>query len=206
MKLYFSPGSCALASQIVLREAGQTVELVKVDFKTKRTAEGEFVEVTKKGQIPALQLDDGAVLTESAVILQWIADQHPSLGLLPAYGTRERYRALEWLNFVATDMHKGLSILFSPLIDDASKAQYTDKLIRGKFQYIDAHLASNDYVMGEQFTVADAYLYNVLRWPERLGLDMSQYPNIPVFMRRMEARPAVLAALKAEGLRLPRSA
>ena len=200
MKLYFSPGSCALASQIALRETGQEFELVKVDFATKTTVEGDYFQVSAKGMIPALKLDDGDVITEGAVLLQWIADQHPEFGLLPAFGTRERYRAMQWLNYVATDLHKGMAVMFSPFVDAESKTRFAEGNLASRFAYIDQHLSSNDYVLGEAFSVVDAYLYNVLRWPVRVNIDLSPYAAIQKFMARMIQRPAVRAALKAEGL------
>ncbi|WP_431266268.1 glutathione transferase GstA [Roseateles chitinivorans] len=200
MKLYFSPGSCALASQIALREAGQDVELIKVDFATKTTVDGDYFQVSAKGLIPALRLDDGEVLTEGAVILQWIADQHPQFRLLPAFGTRERYRAMQWLNYIATDLHKGMAVMFSPFVDEASKTRFAEGNLASRFDYIEQHLSGSDYVLGAEFSVVDAYLYNVLRWPVRVNIDMSAYPSIKRFMDRMAQRPAVRAALKAEGL------
>lgn len=200
MKLYFSPGSCGLASQIALREAEQTFELVKVNFITKQTVEGDYFQVTSKGFVPALKLDDGDVLTEGAVILQWIADKHPEYQLLPPFGTRARYTALEWLNFVASDLHKGMAVMFSPLIDARSKADFAAGNLSEKFSYIDEHFSSNDYVLGTQFSIADAYLYNVLCWPPRVNIDVTGYLSIQKFMATMERRPSVLAALEAEGL------
>lgn len=202
MKLYYSPGSCGLASQIALREAGQTCDLVKVDFKTKTTVEGDYLKVSPKGFIPVLKMDDGDLLTEGAVILQWIADKNPAARLLPPFGTRERYAALEWLNFVASDLHKGMAVMFSPFLDEAAKKRFADGNLRSKFNYIDEHLSRNDHVLGEQFSVADAYLYNVLSWPARVGIDMTGYSSIQEFMARMERRPSVRAALEAEGLRV----
>jgi len=200
VKLYYSPGSCGMASQIALREAGQAFELVKVDFATKTTVEGDYYEVTAKGFVPALKLGDGDVLTEGAVILQWIADNYPTQRLLPAYGSRERYKALEWVNYVATDLHRGMALMFSPLVDAGSKARFAEESLVGKFEYIDAHLAHNDYVLGTDFSVADAYLYNVLCWPPRVNLDITGYACIQRFMARMEQRPSVRASREAEGL------
>lgn len=200
MKLYFAPGSCGLASQIALREAGMPFQLIAVDFKTKRTVEGDYFEVTPKGFVPALRLDDGDVLTESAVILQWIADQNPGAGLLPAFGERARYTALEWLNFVATDLHKTFAVLFSPVLDEASKGRFAERNLTSKFDYLEAHLADNDHVLGARFCVADAYLYNVLTWPHRVNVDITGYAAIQAFLARMEQRPTVRAALEAEGL------
>lgn len=198
MKLYFAPGSCGLASQIALREAGQHFDLVKVDFSTKTTVEGDYLKVSAKGFIPVLKMDNGDLLTEGAVILQWIADHHPEAGLLPPFGTRERYKVLEWLNFVATDLHKGLAVMFSQFVDKASKINFAKGNLASRFAYIEEHLSSNDYVLGDRFSVADAYLYNVLRWPPRVDIDLSPYTAIHKFMARMELRPTVIAALAAE--------
>ncbi|MFJ3485080.1 glutathione transferase GstA [Pseudomonas sp. NPDC090202] len=200
MKLYFSPGSCGLSPQIALREAGLDFELVKVDFATKQTTEGDYYAVTSKGFVPALQLDDGDVITEGAVILQWIADHRPERQLLPAPGTRQRYKAMEWLNYIATDLHKGMAVMFSSFVDAASKARFAEGNLAKVFANVDAHLSTNDYVLGEQFCLADAYLYNVLTWPARVNIDISTYAAIQRFLARMEARPAVRAARAAEGL------
>lgn len=199
MKLYFSPGSCGLASQIALREAGQPFDLVAVDFRTKTTVEGDYLEVNPKGLVPALKLDDGSLLTESAVILQWIADQSPERELLPPFGSRERYTALEWLNFVATDLHKSLAVLFSPLVDEDSKTRFAEGVLIVRLTYVEDHLSRNDYVLGAKFSVADAYLYNVLRWPGRVNVDISGYAAIEAYMARMRRRPSVRASLDAEG-------
>ncbi len=198
MKLYFAPGSCGLASQIALREAGQPFELIQVDFSTKTTIEGDYLQVAPKGFIPVLKLDDGDVLTEGAVILQWIADQFPAAGLLPPYGTRLRYRVQEWLNFIATDLHKGMAVMFSSLIDKTSKTNFAKGNLASKFDYIEEHLSRNEYILGQQFSVADAYLFNVLCWPGRVDIDLSGYSAIQQFMARMEQRPSVQAALAAE--------
>lgn len=200
MKLYYAFGSCGLSPQIMLREAGMTFDLVKVDFATKTTAEGDYLKVTPKGFVPALQLDGGEVITEGAVLLQWIADQNPEQRLLPAYGTMERYRALEWINVVATDLHKGMATMFSPFIDDASKSRFADGFLASRFAIIEGHLSHNDYLLGSVFSAPDAYLYNVLCWPIRVGLDMSGYAAIEKFMQRMDQRPSVQAARDAEGL------
>lgn len=202
MKLYYSPGSCGLASQIVLHEAGQAFTLVKVDFASKRTSEGDYLRVTPKGMVPALELDDGDVLTEGAVILQWIADRHPELGLLPRFGSRERYTALAWLNYIATDLHKGMAVMFSPFIDKAAKTAFADGNLGPRLAYVDQHLARNDYLLGTAFSAADAYLYNVLTWPHRVDIDISGYAAIQAFLARMESRPSVRAARAAEGLPL----
>jgi glutathione S-transferase len=198
MKLYYALGSCGLSPQIVLREAGLAFELIKVDFATKTTTEGDYLKVTPKGFVPALVLDDGEVITEGAVILQWIADQRPEAGLLPAFGTLERYRALEWLNLVATDLHKGMATMFSPFIDKVSKTRFAEGFLRGRFKFVEDHLSKNDYLLGSAFSAPDAYLYNILSWPKRVGIDMAEYGAIERFMQRMEQRPSVQAAREAE--------
>lgn len=200
MKLYYTVGSCGLSPQIVLREAGQAFDLVKVDLATRTTAEGDYLKVTPKGFVPALKLDDGEVITEGAVLLQWIADQNPERRLLPAFGTMQRYRALEWINFVATDLHKGMATMFSSFLDEASKKRFADGLLAGRFAVVEDHLSRNDYLLGSEFSAPDAYLYNVLCWPIRAGIDMSGYVAIERFMQRMDQRPSVQAAREAEGL------
>lgn len=200
MKLYFSPGSCGLAPQIVLRETGQHFDMVKVDFKTKQTTEGDYLQVSPKGMVPALRLDDGEVVTEGAVILQWIADKHPESNLIPPVGTKERYTVLEWLNYIATDLHKGMAVMFSAFVDKESKTKFAEGNLAPRFDYINDHLTHHDYLLGDQFSVADAYLYNILTWPPRVGIDISGYSSIQAFMSRMEQRTTVRAALEAERL------
>lgn len=200
MKLYFSPGSCGLSPQIALREAGLDFDLVKVDFSTKKTTEGDYHAVTSKGYVPALQLDNGDVITEGAVILQWIADQHPERHLLPSHGTGQRYKAMEWLNYIATDLHKGMAVMFSSFVDADSKTRFAVGNLAKVFANIDEHLSTNDYVLGEQFCLADGYLYNVLTWPSRVNIDISKYTSIQKFLARMELRHSVRAALSSEGL------
>jgi glutathione S-transferase len=200
MKLYFATGSCGLAPQIALREAGQKFDLVKVDFSTKTTVEGDYFNVTPKGFVPALKLDDGEVITEGAVVLQWIADHNPESNLLPTPGSAQRYRALEWLNYIATDMHKGYATLFSPFLDDASKARFIEGNLSTRFAYLDGHLSGNDYLLGGQFSVADAYLYNILTWSPRVNVDLSAHAAIKWFMARMGQRPSVRASIEAEGI------
>lgn len=202
MKLYYATGSCGLAPQIALREADQRFDLVKVDFQTKTTVEGDYFKVTPKGFVPALKLADGDVITEGAVVLQWIADHNPERNLLPAPGSPQRYRALEWLNYIATDMHKGYATLFSPFLDDASKARFIEGNLSTRFEYLDGHLSGSDYLLETGFSVADAYLYNVLTWSPRVNIDLSPYAAIQRFMMRMGKRPSVLASIEAEGISL----
>lgn len=202
MKLYYATGSCGLAPQIALREAGQAFDLIKVDFKTKTTVEGDYFKVTAKGFVPALKLDDGEVITEGAVVLQWIADHNPDRGLMPPQGSIERYRALEWLNYIATDMHKGYANLFYPHLDESSKLRFIEGNLATRFAYLDDHLSRNDYLLKTGFSVADAYLYNILSWSPRVNVDLSTYAGIQRFLARMGERPAVRASLEAEGILL----
>jgi glutathione S-transferase len=200
MKLYYAAGSSGLSPAIMLHEAGIAFDQVEVDFAAKTTVEGNYLEVNPKSFIPALLLDDGDLITEGAVILQWVADQNPALNLLPAFGTQERYRVLEWLSLISTDLAKGMSTMFSPFFDDAAKRRYAEGFLSGRFAFVEEHLSRNDYVLGSEFSAPDAYLYNVLCWPPRAGIDMSGYPAIERFMQRMEQRPSVQTARAAEGL------
>lgn len=200
MKLYYLPGVCSLASHIALREAGTDFTLDKLDRDTRRTESGEnYPEINPKNSVPALRLDSGEVLTEGAVILQYIADRNPQAGLAPAVGSIERYRLAEWLNYIATEVHKQYSPLFNPKIPPEWHANQLGVLAK-RFDYLTQRLAGRPYLMGDQFTVADAYLYVVLRWNTRLKIDLTPWPVLTGYMARITARPAVQAALKAEGL------
>jgi glutathione S-transferase len=198
MKLYYSPGACSLSPHIALQEAGLPHELVKVDLKAKTTADGtDFGKINPKSQVPALELDNGELLTEGAVIVQMIADQAADKKLAPANGTPERYRLQEWLNFIGAEVHKTFSPLFNPTLSDDTKAVFRTRL-NGKLAYIDGKLAGHDYLMGQQFTVADAYLYTMLRWADRMTIDLSGLKNLTAYKERVAARPKVQAALAAE--------
>jgi glutathione S-transferase len=200
MKLYYSPGACSLSPHIALLEAGLPYDLVKVDLRAKKLENGDdYLKVNPKGQVPALGLDDGELMTEGAVIVQMIADQAAAKHLAPANGSPERYRLLEWLNFVATELHKNFSPLFNPAIPDEVKAFFKDRIM-GKFKYVDAKLAGHDYLMGKQFTVADGYLYTMLRWADAHNVDISGLTNLVAFKDRVGARPMVQEALTKEGL------
>lgn len=199
MKLYYSPGACSLSPHIALLEAGIPHETVKVDLKAKKLAGGgDFLKVNPKGQVPVLVLDDGEQLTEGPVIVQVIADKAGDGKLAPANGTRERYRLQEWLNFLTSELHKNFSPLFQPALGDDAKAFFRDRLA-GKFKYVDEKLAGKDYLMGG-FSVADGYLYVMLRWAEAMKLDLSALKNLAAYKARMAARPKVQEALKSEGL------
>ena len=200
MQLYYSPGACSLASHITLREAGLPVELKKADTKTKKLEDGsDYLAVNSKGAVPALRLDDGQVLTEGPAILQYLADQKPESKLAPKAGTLERYRLLEWLNFITSEVHKSFSPLFNPAADAAVK-QYTTQNIEKKFDWINKQLAGKQYLTGDQFTIADAYLFVVVNWSNFVGIDLGRWPALKAFQDRVAARPKVQEALAAEGL------
>lgn len=200
MQLYYSPGACSLASHITLREAGLPVELKKADTKTKKLEDGsDYFAVNSKGSVPALRLDDGQVLTEGPAILQYLADQKPESKLAPRAGTLERYRLLEWLNFITSEVHKSFSPLFNPAADAAVK-QYTTQNIEKKFDWINKQLAGRQYLTGDQFTIADAYLFVVANWSNFVGIDLGRWPALKAFQDRVAARPKVQEALAAEGL------
>lgn len=200
MKLYYSPGACSLSPHIALLEAGLPYELVKVDLRAKKLENGDdYWQINPKGQVPALALPGGALATEGAVIVQMVADQVPAKKLAPAAGSAERYKLLEWLNFVASELHKNFSPLFQPAFNDEVKGFFKDRLM-GKFKYVDGQLAGRDYVMGADFTVADAYLFTMLCWADRMGFDLSALPNLTAYKARVAARPKVQEALQKEGL------
>ena len=200
MKLYYAPGACSLASHIALQEAGLSFEIDKLDFSTKKTAGGEdFMQVNPKGYVPAIKLDDGSILTEGGAILQYIADQNPTSGLAPKAGTMERYRLQEWLTFIATEIHKSYSPLFNKSTSDEVKNNARMMLAK-RLGYVETQLANKPFLMGEQFTVADTYMFVVASWSSHVGFDLGQFPRIKEYMARIAARPAVQAAMKAEGL------
>lgn len=199
MKLYYSPGACSLHPHIVAREAGVPVDLVRVDLRAhKLSASGDdYYGVNPKGYVPLLELDDGSRLSEGAVIDQYLADKNPDARLIPRAGTIERYRAQEWLNFIATELHKQFSPLFSPATPDAVKDAQRQR-IGGRFDLIEKTLAKQPYLLGDAFSVADAYLFNMVRWTEHTGIDRSKWPALVAFYDRVAQRPAVKAALEAE--------
>lgn len=200
MKLYYTPGACSMAPHIALREAGLGFDLEKVDLMGKKTETGaDFTAINPKGYVPALKLDNGELLTEAGVILQYIADQKPASGLAPAAGTLPRYRLMEMLNFISTEIHKNFGPLFRPdSTEDAKKAAQEN--INKRFDYINQQLAGKQYLLGDTFTVADCYFGTVLGWCQHLKMDLSGWPNIGAYAGRVMGRPAVQATLKAEGL------
>ena len=202
MKLYYSPGACSVSPHIALREAGRTFELERVDLKTHRTAGGaDYYTINPKGYVPALQLDgDGSdVLTEGPAIVQYIADLAPDTRLAPPAGTFARYHLQEWLNFISTELHKQFSPLFAPETPPAAQQRLRGK-IGDRFLYIQDVLSDRGFLMGETFTVADCYLFAMLRWCERLDLDLQIWPNLDDYFQRVLERPTVQATLAAEGL------
>jgi len=200
MKLYYFPAACSQASNIALREAGLKFELVKVDRHTKKADDGlDFNEVNPKGYVPALTLDSGEVLTENVTVLQYIADRNPAAKLAPAAGTMQRYRLMEWLSFINSEVHKAFSPLFRQDAPEDTK-QYTRKNLVTRFDYLERALGTKAFLMGEQFTVADAYLFTVLSWGEHVNLDIGKWPQLKRYVERVGKRPHVIEARKAEGL------
>ena len=200
MKLYYSPGACSLSPHIALLEAGLPYDLVKVDLKAKQLENGDdYLKVNPKGQVPALGLDSGELVTEGPVIVQMIADKAAGKNLAPARDSAERYKLQEWLNFITTEVHKNFGPMFSPVLADDAKAFFKDRVM-GKFKYIDSQLPGRDYLMGKQFTVADGYLFTMLCWADRMKFDLSALPNLLAYKARVGARPMVQEALTKEGL------
>jgi glutathione S-transferase len=200
MKLYFAPGACSLSPHIVLREAGQNPELIQVNLQEKKTKDGgDFTKINSKGQVPVLQTDDGDTLTEGPVIVQYIGDKAPGSKLVPPAGSKERYKVQEWLNFITSELHKSFGPIFRPTTPDAFKA-ISKENIANRFKWIDGQLAGKQYLMGDTFTAPDAYLYVMTRWAGRVEIDLSQLSNLKAYAARVEARPKVQEALKAEGL------
>ena len=200
MKLYYSPGACSLSPHIALLEAGLPYDLVKVDLKAKKLENGDdYLKVNPKGQVPALGLDNGELMTEGPVIVQMIADKVAGKNLAPAIGTAERYRLQEWLNFITTELHKNFGPMFSPVLADDAKAFFKDRVM-AKFKYVDGALAGRDYLMGKQFTVADGYLFTMLSWADRMKFDLAALPTLVAYKERVGARPKVQEALTKEGL------
>ena len=200
MKLYFSPGACSLSPHIVLRETGARFELEKVNLQEKKASGGQdYNAVNPKGQVPCLELDSGETLTEGPVIVQYLADQNASTGLAGALGTMERYRIQEWLNHTTSELHKNYSPLFRPNTPDTYKDIARENLSK-RYDWINEHLAGKQYLLGDKFTVADAYLFTVTRWAPRVGIDLAKWPNVTAYLDRVGARPKVQEALKAEGL------
>jgi glutathione S-transferase len=200
MKLYYSPGACSLSPHIVIRELGLPVELEKIDLGAKKTAKGvDFLTINPKGQVPTLELDDGQVLTEGPAIVQYLADRKPEAGLLPAAGSMDRYRVQEWLNHITSELHKSYTPLFNPNAPEEYKTIARANLAK-RYRRIDELLKGKAYLMGDRFTVADAYLFTVTNWAGHVAVDLSEFPNLLAFQKRVAERPGVKEAVKAEGL------
>jgi glutathione S-transferase len=200
MKLFTRPGTCSLASDIALREAGIAFELVKVSRHTGKTSEGvDFTEINSKGYVPALLLDNGELLTENAALLPYIADLNPAAKLAPPAGTIERYRLVEWLAYINSEVHKSFSPLFIPDAPEDLK-HYARANLAKRVGWLAERLGSKPYLLGEQFTVADAYLFVVLTWSAHVSFDLTPWPNLLAFQERVAARPHVMEAMTAEGL------
>jgi len=200
MKLYYSPGACSLSPHIVAREAGIPVELEKVDLGAHKTETGQdYLTVNPKGYVPALRFDDGNILTEGPAIVQYLADQKPASALAPAAGSIERYRLQEWLTFIGTEIHKSFVPLFNQASSNEAKEAAKTNIAK-RLAYLNDKLANGPYLMGNNFTVADAYAFTVVNWTNFVGIDLKPYPNVAAFMGRVAGRPKVQEALKAEGL------
>jgi glutathione S-transferase len=200
MKLYYSPGACSLSPHIALLEAGLPYDLVKVDLKAKKLENGDdYLAVNPKGQVPALGLDNGELVTEGPVIVQYIADKAAAKNLAPANGSDARRQLQEYLGFINGELHKNFSPLFQPVFDDEVKGFFKTRLM-GKFKYLDGQLAGKDYLLGKDFSVADGYLFVMLKWADRMSIDLSEFKNLMAYKDRVAARPQVQAALEKEGL------
>jgi glutathione S-transferase len=200
MKLYFSPGACSLSPHIVLRESGAKFDLEQVDLREKKTKKGDnYWEINPKGQVPLLELDDGQRISEGPAIVQYVADQNPGAGLVPAAGSIDRYHLQGWLTHIGTELHKTFGPCFRPTTPEEFKKLSKDALAT-KYRGIDKALEGKQYLMGDKFSAADAYLFTVTRWAPRIEFDLTPFPNVRAFMDRVAARPKVQEALKAEGL------
>ena len=200
MKLYYSPGACSLSPHIALKEAGLAFEAIAAPTKTHKLADGtDYYSINPLGYVPLLVLDDGTQLREGPAIVQYIADQAPGKNLAPANGTAARYQLQSWLNFIGTELHKNFGPLFNPTTTDDIKTATKDK-IAGRLKWVEGELAGKQYLMGDTYTVADGYLFTVSNWAGHAGLDLSPYPKLIAYRARIAARPAVIEAMKAEGL------
>ena len=200
MKLYFSPGACSLSPHIALQEAGLAYTALKAPTKTHKLDDGtDYYSINPLGYVPLLELDDGTRLTEGPAIVQYIADQVPAKNLAPANGTLDRYKMQSWLSFIGTELHKNFSPLFNPATPAEQRAATSERLM-GRLKHVDGQLAGQNYLMGDTYCVADGYLFTVTNWAKPVGLDISGLANIASFRARMLTRPAVQAAMKAEGL------
>jgi glutathione S-transferase len=201
MKLYYAPGACSLAVHIVAREAGISLGLDKVDLANQTTQSGQsYRSINPKGYVPAIALDDGSVFTEVAAIIQYLADHGSGSNLAPVNGTMERYRLIEWITFISSEIHKGFGPLWNPSTPEAVRAAAKEKLAT-RFAYLDKTLATQPFLTGGTFTIADAYLFTVVNWTNFHHMDLSPFPHLQAFQNRVASRPKVQEALEAEGLK-----
>jgi len=199
MKLYYAPGACSLIVRIILNELGLSADFESVDLRNKKTATGNnYLEINAKGSVPALQLDSGEMLTENAVIIQYLADTTEAYQLLPPIGDLKRYRVLEWLNYAATDLHKGLGLLFNPAITQDMKEKIFYPQIQTKLKYVNTQLQQHEFILGNHFTLPDAYIFVILSWAPHLGVDLTPWKNITRYFDELRNRPSIQASLKAE--------
>jgi len=204
MKLYYAKGACSLAPHIVMSELNMVYELELVDTKTKTCASGDFKKINPKGSVPALKMENGEILTEGAVIDQYLADQKMDSTIFPKFGTMERYRCMEWLNFIATELHKSYVPFFiGPMLSAGTATEisaFYSNMLSSKLDYVSEKLGNNDYLMGKTFTAADAYLFTVLSWSKHVKFDLNKWSNLAPYLERVGTRPAVIKAMKEEGL------
>jgi glutathione S-transferase len=206
MKLYYSPGACSLAPHIVMAELNMAYEIEAVNLKDKTCLTGDYKKINAKGSVPALKMDNGEILTEGAVISQYLADQKNDGSILGKFGTTERYQTLEWMNFIATEIHKNFSpLFFADKMMTNTQSQTDTKtcfktILNEKFNFLSSKMGNNTFLMGNNFTIADAYMFTCMTWSKYVGIDMSQWPNLNTYMGRVMERPSVLRAMKEEGL------
>lgn len=200
MKLYYSKGACSLVVRIVINEIGVDATFESVDLKTKKTETGkDFCTINAKGAVPTLQLDNGEILTENAVILQYLADTYKATQLLPGLSDFKRYHVLEWLNYITTELHKTFGLLFNPALTEEMKDKIVNPAIKNKLTYIDKHLSQNHFLIGEQFTLPDAYLFVMLRWAFYFKFDFKEWPHLAKYFAGLSKRDAIEKSLKQEG-------
>jgi len=201
MKLYYSKGACSLAVRILINELNIPCEFESVNLVVKKTERGEdFLTINPKGAVPVLVLDNNEVLTENAAIQQYIADKYKAFELFPPVGDFNRYRVIEWLNFISTDLHKGCSPLFNPEIPDNIKDTIFKKSLKGKLKFVDAHLTNNKYLMGDNFSLADGYLFVILRWLTYFQINLTEWPQLSLYHDLLETRHSIVRSLREEGL------
>jgi glutathione S-transferase len=200
MKLYYAPGACSMSPHIVLKEIGKKFEIEEVDLSTKKTKSGaDFTKINPKGYVPALEIKKGEILTEAAVIVQYLADKAKATKLVGKAGSATRYKTMEWLNYIATELHKGMGALFNKKLPQETRDAALERLAK-RFDHLDKHLAANKFIVGKSFNVADAYAYTILNWAQWVNVDLSKWKNVTAYVARIAARPSVKAVLKAEGL------